>query len=128
MNKLFDETYGDENQSSRNIWYGFAKITQAGAYGEVMHFSDTFLNEINELIHADLETTKDNKPTETNWYIYGDTKTKDAIEEEIRPSLMIKEKANQFYVHVNYSDQNFAINFEMISNFTADLTTKLNRK
>ena len=127
MNTLFDETFTnpEDNRSSRNIWYGYAKVSTQGAYGDVLALSDAFLADIYQLITTDL-TTPAVKPTETNWYIYADMVTKDALEENIRPSLMIKETDGLFHVHLNFSDQDFAINLGAITTFCTTLQNKLN--
>ena len=130
MEKLFDETYTseDKTQVSRNIWYGYIELYKEATYGKEIILNDDIIDTIVKVIKSDISQDKTPLPTETNWYIYGKTLTKDAIEDTIRPSIMIREKNDQFLVHCNISDQDFALSIDNILLFKSNLEKQLMEK
>lgn len=124
MEILYDETYAssDGSQTSRNIWFGYADITVDGEHSKLIMLSDEFMDEL-------CKTTKGSfkaGPTETNWYFYASTVTKDAIGDSIRPSIMIRERDGKYIVHFNFSDYDFALNIDAILMYKAGLEKRLN--
>lgn len=119
MKKLFDETFSNEDHSqiSRNIWYGYAELAVGGDYGKVLKLDEKVMDKLGRIIQSNLSEPSDPRPTETNWYFYGNTQTKDAINDSIRPSIMVREKESSFVVHCNFSDHDFAMNLDHILNF-----------
>lgn len=127
MKILFDETFtsNDGKRSSRNIWYGYAEISVDGAYGKNIKLTDDFMDHLCEIIKNDLSNNAANTPTETNWYFYGSAVTKDAIGDNIRPTIMVRERSNEFITNFNISDHDFAVNIDAILLFKADFEKRL---
>ena len=78
-----------------------------------------------ELIKNDLSKNAANAPTETNWYFYGSAVTKDAIGDNIRPTIMVRERSDEFITNFNISDHDFAVNIDAILLFKADFEKRL---
>ena len=112
MKILFDETYtsNDGKRASRNIWYGDADITVEGEFGKSLNLNEDFMNNLCEIIKNDLSKNGANKPTETNWYIYGSGVTQDTIGDNIRPTIMVRERSGEFITNFNISDHDFSVN------------------
>ena len=127
MKILFDETFtsNDGKQKSRNIWYGYADISVEGMYGKSIKLTEDFMDQLCEIIKKDLSTNKGNAPTETNWYFYGSAVTQDAIGDNIRPTIMVREKSGMFITNFNISDHDFAVNIDAILLFKANLEKRL---
>jgi hypothetical protein len=127
MKVLFDETYAsnDGKQSSRNIWYGYADITVDGEYGKVISLNEDLMARLCEIVKNDLSKNKPQTPTETNWYFYGDAVTQDAIGDNIRPTIMVREKSGEFITNFNISDHDFAVNIDAILSFKKDFEKRL---
>jgi len=125
MKILFDETYdsNDGKQTSRNIWYGYADIYVDSEYGKDIRLNESLMNNLCEIIKNDL--SKNAAPTETNWYFYGSAVNQDAIGDNIRPSIMIRERSGDFITNFNISDQDFAVNIDAILLFKADFEKRL---
>ena len=123
MKILFDETYtsNDGKRISRNIWYGYADISVDGEYGKNINLNEDFMDNLCEIIKNDLSKNAANKPTETNWYIYGSA----AIEDNIRPTIMVRERSDEFITNFNMSDHDFAVNIDAILLFKADFEKRL---
>ena len=123
MKILFDETYtsNDGKRISRNIWYGYADISVDGEYGKNINLNEDFMDNLCEIIKNDLSKNAANKPTETNWYIYGSA----AIEDNIRPTIMVRERSDEFITNFNISDHDFAVNIDAILLFKADFEKRL---
>ncbi|WP_042458770.1 hypothetical protein [Neobacillus dielmonensis] len=64
-------------------------------------------------------------PTKSNWYFYGRAVTKDAIGDNIRPTIMVREKSGKFTTNFNISDHDFAVNIDAILVFKADFKKRL---
>ena len=127
MKILFDETHtsNDGKHTSRNIWYGYADLSVDAEYGKIIELSEDFRDHLCELIKKDLSENKANSPTETNWYFYGSTVTKDAIGDSIRPTIMVREKSDEFVTNINISDYDFAVNLDAILSFKMDFEKRL---
>ncbi|WP_129691975.1 hypothetical protein, partial [Gottfriedia acidiceleris] len=97
MKILFDETYtsNDGKRTSRNVWYGDADLTVDGEYGKNINLNEDFMDNLCEIIKNDLSKNAANKATETNWYIYGSGVTQDAIGDNIRPTIMVRERSDE---------------------------------
>ena len=130
MNKLYDETYlsEDNSRASRNIWYGYIELYKDAKYGKEIILDESLIDRVSKAIQENLLEGSKPSPTETNWYFYGETITSDAIEDKIRPSIMVREKDGIFIVHCNISDNDFAVNIEKILSFQADLEKYLASK
>ena len=127
MEKLFDETHTLEDNSivSRNIWYGYVELYRDSEYGKEIILDDNLIDIISKIIKSDLSEDIKPFPTETNWYLYGKTLTRDAIDDTIRPTIMIREKKGAFLVHCNISDFDFALNIDKILSFNTALENHL---
>ncbi|MGE7691546.1 hypothetical protein ACQKMI_20335 [Lysinibacillus sp. NPDC097214] len=127
MKILFDETYtsNDGKRASRNIWYGDADISVDGEYGKTINLNEDFMNNLCEIIKNDLSKNAANAPTETNWYFYGSDVTKDNIGDNIGPTIMVRERSDEFITNFNISDHDFAVNIDAILLFKADLEKRL---
>jgi hypothetical protein len=130
MKVLFDETYAsnDGKQSSRNIWYGYANITVEGEYGKVISLNEDLMDHLYEIVKNDLSKNNPHTPTETNWYFYGDSVTQDAIGDNIRPTIMVREKSGEFITNFNISDHDFAVNIDAILSFKKDFEKRLTKE
>ncbi|PLS01960.1 hypothetical protein CVD27_22870 [Neobacillus cucumis] len=127
MKILFDETYtsNDGKYTSRNIWYGYADISVDGQHGKTIKLNEDFMVQLCELIKNDLSKNAANEPTQTNWYFYGSAVTKDAIGDNIRPTIMVRKKSDEFISNFNISDHDFAVNIDAILLFKADFEKRL---
>ena len=127
MKILFDETFtsNDGKRKSRNIWYGYADISVDGMYGKSIKLTEDFMDNLCEIIKNDLSTNAANAPTETNWYFYGSAVTQDAIGDNIRPTIMVRERSDEFITNFNISDHDFAVNIDAILLFKADFEKRL---
>lgn len=127
MKILFDETFtsNDGKRKSRNIWYGYADISVDGMYGKSIKLTEDFMDNLCEIIKNDLSTNAVNAPTETNWYFYGSAVTQDAIGDNIRPTIMVRERSDEFITNFNISDHDFAVNIDAILLFKADFEKRL---
>ncbi|MFS0862056.1 hypothetical protein [Fredinandcohnia sp. 179-A 10B2 NHS] len=127
MKILFDETFtsDDGKQSSRNIWYGYADISVESEYGRTIKLTEDFMNTLCEIIKNDLSKNAASRPTETNWYFYGSSVTQDAIGDNIRPTIMVREKSDEFITNFTISDHDFAVNIDAILSFKADFEKRL---
>ncbi|GAB7390862.1 hypothetical protein [Lactococcus garvieae] len=125
MKQLYDETYKSEEQSSRNIWYSNIQLSKVSEYGSLINLSEEVITSLTGVIQNDLKVPEPN--TETNWYFYDSVTNKDAIEDEVRSSVMVKKSFGDFLVHVNCSDHNFAININEIQKQKEQLEGQLNK-
>lgn len=127
MEVLFDETFtSDDGQlRSRNIWYGYANISADGEYGKEIKLDEALMVELCGIIENDLSGDAANAPTETNWYFYGDAVVQDAIGDNIRSTIMVRERSGEFVTNFNTSDHDFAVNIDAILSFKADFEKRL---
>ncbi|MBN8210006.1 hypothetical protein JI666_14720 [Bacillus sp. NTK071] len=126
MNILFDETFtSNDERKSRNIWYGYADISVQGEYGKNIKLNEDFMDNLCEIIKNDLSLNAANEPIETNWYFYGSSVTQDAIGDNIRPTIMVRERSGEFITNINISDHDFAVNIDAILLFKADFETAM---
>ena len=94
-------------------------------YGKSIKLNEDFMNNLCEIIKNDLSTNPANAPTETNWYFYGSAVTKDAIGDNIPPTIMVRERSDEFITNFNISDHDFAVNIDAILLFKADFEKRL---
>lgn len=122
MKVLFDETYAsnDGKRTSRNIWYGYADITVDGEHGKNIRLNKDLMDCLCEIVKNDLSKNDTHTPTETNWYFYGSAVTQDAIGDNVRPTIMVRERAGEFITNFNVSDHDFAVNMDPILSFKED--------
>lgn len=106
---------------SRNLWYGYLDLYTEGVYGKQIVLDDALIRLIAGIIKEDSSEKSDPPPTEINWYLYGKTKTEDAIGDEIRPNIMIRRRQNSVAVRCNMSDHDFAVNLDAILSFENSL-------
>lgn len=127
MKILFDETFtsDDGKRTSRNIWYGYADISVDGEYGKNLKLDEDFMVNLCEIIKNDLSNNAANPATETNWYFYGSTVSQDAIGDKVRPTIMVREKSNEFITNFTISDHDFAVNIDAILLFKTDFEKRL---
>ena len=116
MELLFDETYpsNDGKRTSRNIWYGYANISIDGEHGKIIKLTDDVISTLCKIIKNDLSQNITHLPTETNWYFYGNTVNQDAIGENVRPVIMVRERDGNFITNFSISDYDFAVNMDNI--------------
>lgn len=112
MEKLFDEVFMGEDFQCRTIWYGNVDVT----------FDSTLSNKIVDVVKSDM---KEKEVGQTNWVFYAEKVTKDAIDDNVRQAIMIKEKNKIFYVNCNLSDYTFVVNFDTVKIFKELLEEKL---
>lgn len=119
MKKLFDETFTDEEQktSSRHLWYGYLDLYIEGEYGKQIVLDNKLIEIVYKLIKKDMQEKIEPLPTEVNWYLYGKTQTIDAIDDKIRPTIMLRYKDKKFLIRCNVSDHDFAMNIDDIISF-----------
>ncbi|WP_086315330.1 hypothetical protein A5821_002780 [Enterococcus sp. 7F3_DIV0205] len=99
MKQLFDETYAE----NRTLWYAYFKdIEQMGLIGT-----------ISQIIQKDLQASKD--VSATSWIFYREELQKDALEEEVRSSIMVRFVDERYYVQYNMSDFEFVTQQDSIS-------------
>ena len=127
MKILFDETYtsNDGKRARRNIWYRDADISVDGEYGKTINLNEDFMDNLCEIIKNDLSKNEANAPTETNWCFYGTNVTQDDIGDKIRPTIMVRERSDEFITNFNISDHDFAVNIDAILLFKADFEKRL---
>ena len=127
MEILFDETFAsdDGQRTSRNIWYGYANISVDGEYGKDIRLNEDLMDKLCELIENDLSKNAAHASTETNWYFYGDAVAQDAIGDNIRPTIMVRERSGEFVTNFNFSDHDFAVSIDAILLFKADFEKRL---
>lgn len=127
MEILFDETYASEDgkKASRNIWYGYADMSVDGKYGKDLRLNENLMEDLCRIIRKNLSENTTPPPTETNWYFYGSTITQDAIGDNIRPTIMVRERAGLFVSNFNISDHDFAVNLDDILLFKTNLENRL---
>ena len=127
MNVLFDETFAsnDGMRTSRNIWYGYADFSADGEYGKEIRLDQEIMDLLCDIIRDDLSGNDIHSPTETNWYFYGNAVTQDAIGDNIRPTIMVRERSGGFTVNINISDHDFAVNIDSIISFKVDFKKHL---
>jgi len=93
--------------------------------GKNINLSEDFMDNLCEIIKNDLSKNAANKPTETNWYIYGSGVTKDTIGNNIPPTIMVRERSDEFITNFNISDHDFSVNIDAILLFKADFEKRL---
>ncbi len=127
MKILFDETFTSNNgkRRSRNIWYGNTEISVDGEYGKSINLTEYFMDNLCEIIKNDLSKNEANAPTETNWYFYGRNVTADNIGDNFCPTIMVRERSNEFITNFNISDHDFAVNIDAILLFKEDFEKRL---
>ncbi|MDR1544780.1 MAG: hypothetical protein LBS50_10335 [Prevotellaceae bacterium] len=127
MKVLFDETYvsNDEKRTSRNIWYGYADMSVDGEYGKVICLNEDLMCSLCEIVKNDISINDTPIPAETNWYFYGNAVTQDAIGDNIRPTIMVRERDGEFITNFNISDHDFAVNIDAILLFKKDFENRL---
>jgi len=100
-------------------------VSRSGEYGKNINLNEDFMDNLCEIIKNDLSTNAVNAPTETNWYFYGSAVTQDAIGDNIRPTIMVRERSDEFITNFNISDHDFAVNIDAILLFKADFEKRL---
>ncbi len=116
MEKLFDEVFQHETgDSSRTIWYGYMTTTM----------DDEVMNRVATIIRNDLNSAEQ-AATVTHWVFYSGEATGDALGENVRASLMVRERETQFVVHCNLSDFGFVTIFDRVVAFKDRLEKHLN--
>ena len=109
MKQLFDETYSE----NRTLWYAYFKnLEQAD-----------LLETITKIIQSDLKDAND--VLATSWIFYREELQKDALEEEVRSSIMVRLVEGQYHVQYNMSDFEFVTQREAIANWLQRLKEKL---
>lgn len=109
MKQLFDETYSE----NRTLWYGyFSTLEQAD-----------LIDKLTKIIHLDLESSQ--KVHATSWIFYSEVKQTDALEEDVRSSIMVHYVEGQYYVHYNMSDFEFVTQREQIEEWLTKLKNQL---
>ncbi|EOH98317.1 hypothetical protein UAW_01498 [Enterococcus haemoperoxidus ATCC BAA-382] len=100
MKQLFDETYSE----NRTLWYAYFKEIE----------QPDLVETISRIIQTDLKTAID--ILNTSWIFYREELQKDALQEEVRSSIMVRLVDGQYDVHYNMSDFEFVTQREVIAN------------
>ncbi|EOL50416.1 hypothetical protein [Enterococcus caccae] len=109
MKQLFDETYSE----NRTLWYAYFKdIKQID-----------LIETISQIIQTDLQNSED--VSATSWIFYREELQKDALEEKIRSSIMVRFVDGRYYVQYNMSDFEFVTQREVIANWLERLKENL---
>ncbi|WP_207696464.1 hypothetical protein DOK67_0001356 [Enterococcus sp. DIV0212c] len=111
MKQLFDETYSE----NRTLWYAYFKDIEQPDLVEM----------ISQIIRTDLKASTD--VLATSWIFYREELQKDALEEEVRSSIMVRLVDGQYYVHYNMSDFEFVTQREAIENWLQRLKADLEK-
>ena len=128
MEILFDETFPiDGTLVSRNIWYGYADILRDGEYGKTVVLDEGLMETLCGLIRKDLTDNSPYIQTETNWYFYGAAVTQDAIGDDIRQTIMVRERDGEYTTNFNISDHDFVLKIDEILVFKAEFENRLAR-
>jgi hypothetical protein len=109
MQQLFDETYS----GNRTLWYGYFPTLE----------QQELISEITRIVQNDLVTSKEVQAT--SWIFYSEVKQTDALEEEIRSSIMVRFVDGHYYVHYNMSDFEFVTQREQIYDWLSNLEKQL---
>lgn len=118
MEKLFDETNEFESKYYRTVWYGYFNN----------EFNEEFVKELAGVIKNDMVLNNEADTVEaTQWIFYSGSVSEDAIGDKVRSSLMVRNKNNNFIVHYNMSDFEFAAFYDIINGFSQDLRAVLNK-
>ncbi|WP_088810054.1 MULTISPECIES: hypothetical protein [Listeria] len=117
MKQFYDESHSSGEECSRTLWYGhFSSIEEEGLEETICR-----------LIAEDLKKKTEPIPTATHWVFYREDIQKDALEEQIRSSIMICLRDNQYIVHYNMSDFEFVLFYDAITNWVKELEVRLNK-
>ncbi len=114
MKVIFDETNEAEGKFHRTLWFGYFD----------KNFDNNLEVEIAEEVIKTLKTATSTVES-TSWVFYSKEPSKDAIEEEIRTNIMVKNYKGKFTIHINMSDFEFVVFYDMINSFKLNLQSKL---
>ncbi|WP_375178594.1 hypothetical protein [Enterococcus rotai] len=109
MKQLFDETYSE----NRTLWYAYFKNIE----------QKDLIETICQIVQTDLKGSAD--VLATSWIFYREELQKDALEEEVRSSIMVRFVDGRYYVHYNMSDFEFVTQREMIEKWLGRLKEHL---
>ncbi|ALS36227.1 hypothetical protein ABID30_000914 [Enterococcus rotai] len=109
MKQLFDETYSE----NRTLWYAYFKNIE----------QKDLIETICRIVQTDLKGSTDVQAT--SWIFYREELQKDALEEEVRSSIMVRFVDGRYYVHYNMSDFEFVTQREMIEKWLGRLKERL---
>ena len=113
---LFDEQFKSESHHVRTLWYG---------YFETLTDEDVLL-EITSIVKNDLVSSIQQGIPITSWIFYRENLQGDALEEQVRSSLMIKAlEKGEFLVHYNMSDFEFVAQLDELTPQLARIKEKL---
>ena len=103
---LFDEQFKSESHHVRTLWYGYFKTLM----------DEEVLSEIVARVKNDLVSSIQQDIPLTSWIFYRENLQGDALEEQVRSSLMIKALKNgEFLVHYNMSDFEFVAQLDELA-------------
>ncbi|WP_206911554.1 hypothetical protein IGL98_000470 [Enterococcus sp. DIV0840] len=111
MKQLFDETYSE----NRTLWYAYFKDIE----------QPDLIEMVSQIIRTDLKVSND--VLTTSWIFYREELQKDALQEEVRSSIMVRLVDGQYYVHYNMSDFEFVTQREAIANWLQHLKDYLEK-
>ena len=117
MEKLFDETNEYNSNYYRTIWYGYIDISG--------NLNKELVNTLVSIIKNDLAENVDKSLAASHWVFYTKDVSEDAIEEKVRPSIMIRESQGVFVSNDYMSDFDFVTAFDKINKFRIDLENQL---
>ena len=112
MKQLFDETFSKK----RTLWYGYFKDLE----------QVDLIEEIEGIIRTDLDLVNDVEAT--SWIFYREDTQKDALDEQIRSSIMVRFADGQYDTQYNMSDFEFVVQQAKISAWLDRLEKQLNSK
>ncbi|ALS01998.1 hypothetical protein ATZ33_11575 [Enterococcus silesiacus] len=111
MKQLFDETYSE----NRTLWYAYFNDIE----------QPDLIETIGRIIQKDLQKSTD--VLATSWIFYREELQKDALEEEVRSSIMVRFVDGQYFVQYNMSDFEFVTQREAIASWLRRLKEKLEK-
>lgn len=109
---MFDETYS----KNRTLWYGYFKDLK----------QTELIGNIRKTIQTDLQTSAGDIDA-TSWVFYREDLQKDALDEQIRSSIMVCFADGQYHVQYNMSDFEFVTQGMTISKWLKELKNNLDK-
>lgn len=116
MKKIGDETFAHETGDYRTLWYGY--IDQ--------DVNDQLIQKLVTIIANDSAMPVQRR-TVNHWIFYFKDQNEDALGEQVRQSIMIRQDINEFAVNFNLSDFSFVTKFNKVIQFKADLLSELKK-
>lgn len=115
MKKIFDEQHPHEEAIYRTIWYSETS----------KELTQSLQKEICTQVEKDLLIPLEKGNYLTHWIFYFDERSEDALGEQVRSSLMIREQGGIYTLNYNMSDFEFVTQLEAVNSFKQELEIRL---